>query len=161
MVAQLQAPPLAAPPSEIVEISEEDLPLMVGMAGEFFREGKLPGVFKPDVFLQSWSYLLKSGLCRIIGLRVRGSIVGALGFTIMADLNTSLVNAQELFWFVAPEHRRGRAAFTLLAAYEEKARVLGAHSVTMAHLESTHQDLGRFYERKGYSKVETYYRKDL
>ena len=161
MVSELQAPPLAAPASEIVEVTEDDLPLMVDMAEGFFREGSLPGVFDAKVFLQSWTYLLKSGLCRIIGLRVHGSIVGALGFTVMADLNTTLVNAQELFWFVAPEHRRGRAAFTLLAAYENKARALGAHSVTMAHLESTHQDLGRFYERKGYSKVETYYRKDL
>ncbi len=152
---------LACPSSEIVEVTEDDLPSLLGMAEGFFREGKLPGIFDADTFLKSWSYLLKSGMCRIIGLRVRGAIVGALGFTIMADLNTSLVNAQELFWFVSPEHRRGRAAISLLSAYEAKARALGASSVTMAHLESTHQDLGRFYERKGYQKSETLYRKKL
>lgn len=157
----MEPPVLAAAPSEIVEISEDDLPLMVDMAKTFFQEGKLPGKFDREIFLNSWTHLLKSGLCRILGLRVHGVVVGAFGFTIMADLNTTLVNAQELFWFVSPEHRRGRLAFRLLEAYEETARRLGAHSVMIAHLESTNQDLGRFYERRGYSKVETNYRKDL
>lgn len=156
----MEPPVLTAAPSEIVEISEDDLPLMVDMAKAFFEEGKLPGIFNSGVFLQSWAFLLKSGLCRILGLRVNGVIVGAIGFTVVGDLNTTLVNAQELFWFVSPAHR-GRGALSLLRAYENKAKAIGAHSVAIAHLESTHQDLGRFYERRGYSKVETIYRKDL
>ncbi len=146
---------------DIQPIAAEDLPALVPLAEQFFNEGKLPGEFSAEVFLRSWSVLLNSGMCHILAARDGAAVAGAIGFTLCADLNTSLINAQELFWFVSPEQRRGTVAFRLLREYEDRAKAMGANSVTMAHIQGHNESLGSLYQRRGYAKSEILYRKAI
>lgn len=159
MTTDTLTPPVAAP--EVVDLKPDDLSDLIGLAEGFFSEGKLPGKFDAETFLRNWSVLLGTGHAFIVALKQGDEMLGALGFCIMPDLNCQMLNSQELFWFVLPQHRHGRTAFRLIDAYEKKARELGAASVTMAHLEHLNQNLGAFYERRGYTKSEVLYRKTL
>lgn len=66
--------------------------------------------------------------------------------------------AQELAWWVSPDHR-GRAALRLLDAYEQWAADKGCALVGMAHLGD--ERLSRLYDRRGYAKTETAFLKRL
>lgn len=161
MIAPADATPVTAQPTEIVELRSSDLDSILPIAKRFFEEAKLPGSFDIDTFHRSWKAMLDAGLCHIIMLKRGDDVLGAIGFCVMGDLNCAMRNAHELFWFVLPEHRKGRAAFKLLDAYEKKAIELGASSAVIAHLANLNENLGAFYERRGYIKTEILYRKPL
>lgn len=66
--------------------------------------------------------------------------------------------SKETVWYIDPS-ARGRAALSMLSAYEEWARSKGCVKVGMASLAIN--DVSKIYERKGYSKVETHFIKNL
>lgn len=66
--------------------------------------------------------------------------------------------AKETVWYIAPE-ARGRAAISMLRAYEDWAREQGCVSVGMASLATN--DVSRLYERMGYAPAETHFVKAL
>lgn len=67
--------------------------------------------------------------------------------------------ADELAWFVEPTHRGFRAGPRLLAAAEDWARTRGLHMIKMVAPFGTR--VGAFYERRGYTPIETSYVKVL
>ena len=70
--------------------------------------------------------------------------------------------ATELAWYVKPKHRGSKQSLRLFRAYEDWALRVGCTHIQNAHLEgSEYRDTGRFYERKGYTKVESSYVKTL
>jgi GNAT superfamily N-acetyltransferase len=70
--------------------------------------------------------------------------------------------ASELAWWVDEEHRNSRKASELIAAYEDWAIRVGAHSSTLAYIEEVSPpSVSRYYERLGYTKTETSYLKEF
>lgn len=88
-----------------------------------------------------------------------GHTVGMLAIANFPHPLTGEPYADEVAWWVDPEHRKGRAGFYLLRACEDWARQNGLSMIKMVAPFGT--DIGKFYERLGYVPVETAYQKTL
>jgi len=87
------------------------------------------------------------------------SIVGMLAIVILPHPLTGVPYADEIAWWVEPEHRGGLIGPHMLRRAEEWATRNGANVVKMvAPAGST---VGAFYERRGYRAVETAYIKTI
>lgn len=93
---------------------------------------------------------------------VEGEIVGMTGGLVHpAYFNHHHLTGQELFWWVAPEHR-GRFGAALLDALESEAKARGAMSWGMIALDRVKpKAVGKVYERRGYRAAEHSYIKAL
>lgn len=91
-----------------------------------------------------------------------GEVCGGIGGMHYPDLLTAQKLAVELFWYVKPEYRTGMWPIRLLKEFEVWASMCYCTSVNMIHMEcSMPEKLAEIYQRLGYSKFETIYRKKL
>jgi GNAT superfamily N-acetyltransferase len=145
---------------QIRPLTESDLAETALKGAAFYREGKLPGRFVPEVFTQTWRQLLGSGIGTLIGLEIDGRIEGALGGVKSPDPNDGDLVAVEMFWFVDANHRGH--GLKLLDAFEEWAHQQGCKRVGMIHLLQLMPDkLEVLYRRRKYQPVEVHYLKEL
>jgi len=84
----------------------------------------------------------------------KGMIAGMVTPFIFGNLKV----AAEVGWWVEPEHRKEGVGLNLLTAFEFWAKKVGCASVTMVSLDD---ELGKFYERNGYTLYERAYMKEL
>lgn len=91
-----------------------------------------------------------------------GQVVGMAGFMCFPFyFNVNHRAAQEIFWYVAEEHRFG-AGRLLMDALEDAARERGARVFIMATVDKLRSDaLARLYRRRGYRTGETTFMKRL
>ena len=138
-----------------------ELPLCLEGGKSFFDEGKMPGGFKPEVFLTNWRRLLVTSQGVVLGMfRADGAIMGALGGLLAPDLNNGDLLAVECFFYMIPSERG--SGVRLLYAYEDWARSQGCIRAAMVHLQHLQPErLGQLYERLGYRKIEVCYVKEL
>lgn len=94
---------------------------------------------------------------RILVALVSGEIVGVLAFVIFDHYLSGVKTANEVIWYVLPDHR-GRAALELLWAAESEAERLGAVNM---QLTAPSWYVGEIYQRCGYSLVEIGYQAEL
>lgn len=89
----------------------------------------------------------------------RRGMAGAAVFPAFMDEQTLL--AQELFWWVAPEHRGSGIAIELLDAMEAAARAAGAKALLMLCIDRLEgKRVAQIYQRRGYAPAErTFVRK--
>lgn len=142
----------------IRELTAEELPLVAAMGVHFYQEANLPGTIKPEVFVRTWSTFLDLKIAILLGAFQDG-LVGTLGAVMCPDPCDGDLVAQEMFWYVLPEHRG--FGMRLLKGYERMARERGAKRISMVHLHAINENLGAIYERGGYRKLETQYMKEL
>ena len=78
-----------------------------------------------------------------------------------AYMDAQTVLAQELFWWVSPEHRKSGTAIELLGALEETAKALGAKAILMLSIDALDGErVAHIYKRRGYKPAErTFMRK--
>lgn len=113
--------------------------------------------YKKDVFVNSWTQFILSGLGVIFILPEYKGMLGALKFN---DPNTGELIATELFWFVDAS-ARGRG-IKLLNAFEKWAKKEGCKKTIMVHLsDSIPEEVKKIYIRKGYIELETHYMKGV
>lgn len=144
----------------VIEVPTLRLEELFPLAEFFWQEGKLPGKFDPEVWLNTWNHFIDSGIGVVFGLEKDNRIVGALGAIKYPDPNDGVSMATELFWFVHPKHRGG--GVQLLDKFEQWAAKVGCKRVVMVHLEtSMPKALGRFYRFRGYHPIETHYLKEI
>jgi GNAT superfamily N-acetyltransferase len=128
----------------------------------FFAEGKLPGEFVAEAFIEHWSTLIQVGSGVILGLfsDKTGEFLGGLGAVVAPDFNSFDKVAAEVFWFVKPEVRG--EGLKLLPAYEAWAKEKGAKRCGMVHLLNLQPEiLHKVFMRRGYQPIEVNYMKDL
>jgi GNAT superfamily N-acetyltransferase len=87
-----------------------------------------------------------------------GQIIGTIGIIIFRNLYSGIVESTELFWWVEPEHRRTKAGMLLLKKAEMWSRDRGAQYLTMI---APNERIERLYTRRGFTKIETNYRRKL
>jgi GNAT superfamily N-acetyltransferase len=144
----------------IRELTVEELPLIYRLGKMFYEEGKLPGKFDNDVFLKTWTKFLQSGIGRIFGAFQGEEFVGALACMTTPDMYDGQKVAIETFWYVFPEFR-GQGV-RLMKHYENWAKNNGVSRVLMGAIAGLHdEELGSFYERCGYRRLETTYSKTI
>jgi hypothetical protein len=143
-------------------LNSAELPLCIEGGHEFFAEGKMPGGFNPQVFLEHWRGFLESGRGYMIGLWKETDLAGVMGFVLAPDMWNGDTMAIECLWYVRKQHRGGPGAMRLLFEFEKQAKRLGAVRTALIHLESlTPVELESVYLKRGYVLVEKHYVKTL
>jgi GNAT superfamily N-acetyltransferase len=144
----------------IRELKAEELTLLYRVGHEFFREAKLPGKFVESVFLKNFTGLVKAGSGHCFGAFKDADLVGALGCIVWNDLYDDAKTSVESFWYVFEEHR-GQGV-RLMKHYEQWAIKNGIKRCMMGCIAGLHDvELGDFYERSGYRRLETTFVKVL
>lgn len=105
---------------------------------------------------------LSGDACTIVA-EVDGNMVGALcALSYQHPIKPSVRVAQELFWYVEPEHRKSGVGKGMLTAAEQWAEGLGCRGMIMVTIHGIdHERNGAFYERSGYRTLEHSYLKGL
>lgn len=134
----------------------DQLAQLAPMGLTFWDEMGMPGKFVPELWIESWRNLLRSGSALIIGLMKKQTLMGAIGGVLVRDLNDHALIAVEQFWFVTAE-ARGHG-MRLLNEFDTIARSRGAVRVMVGHIHSGRTDLWqRILARKGFQLLESHY----
>jgi Acetyltransferase (GNAT) family len=170
-VAGLEGAPYAAPLTGggdggfVIRPAEpDDVPALVLMGHAFFQETghqQRYGVqFDPASFAQILGRLGEAGV--LITAERFGQPVGMAAIDIApAYWNNTVKLAQEVFWYLKPEHRVGHGG-RLLNALQQLARDKGAILFSVVAEEGDRSKaLGRLYRSRGYLLAETVYRRML
>ena len=148
----------------IRDATHEDAAVLVEMGRAFFEEAGLPERFRalgrpdidfcPESFLRCCEALTTGGV--LLVAEVGGEVVGMLGALFApAFWNLRIGLAQECFWYVRPDKRKG-IGVALLRAYQDKARERGiALSCMVAEHGLRGDAVGRLYKAKDYVPAET------
>jgi GNAT superfamily N-acetyltransferase len=144
--------------------TQEDAEALVRMGAAWAEEAGMParfGVeFCPQSFLTTCEALARTGIMLIA--EHEGKPVGMLGAAFIPVLwNYKTLLAQETWWYVEPERRKGLGV-ALLKEYEERASAKGVSFSGIVHeLGPRRQAVGRLYEAKGYAPAESVFFKRL
>jgi len=147
----------------IRQLTYDQLSLTRDLAVSFFIESRLPGTFNWNHFLNTWKTLVNSGMGAMFVHQNQNlqfdAVIG--GLTYLCPL-TGDKETTETFWYVMPEARNGTKAIRLFERLEQWAVEQGSARIKMAYLEDLSPEIVRdMYERRGYVKQETTYRKEL
>ena len=142
------------------ELKISELGKLNGVAERFFESSEFLDNFDIEIFKNSWTALLDSGVGVIFALIRDEEIHGVIGGVKYPDLNSGVLCATEFFWFVDKAHR-GRG-LTLLKRFEMWAGEHGCKKIFMVHMADLMPDaVKKIYARKGYKKMETHYVKEV
>lgn len=128
----------------------------------FYSLTGLRGNFKPETFSTMWNHCMKMGLSATwISKSENGHITGILGMSLSFGVMDGNTIAEEIFWFVDPDHR-GRHGLQLLREAEAWVESLGVKRMTMSSIENLQSEkLEAFYRHKGFRKLQTQYVREL
>lgn len=87
-------------------------------------------------------------------------VIGMLAVVILPHAFTGKPIADEVAWWVEPEHRNGREAYNLLRSAIDWSRQRGVSVLKMV-APAASPEVGAFYERVGFTLVESAYTIDL
>jgi GNAT superfamily N-acetyltransferase len=141
-----------------------DLPDIVEAVMPLYRESNHPFDANREVWVRAWSGMIEGGTGVIyFGKTDDGRIMGAIGGAFFPSLNTGLLQASELVWYVLPEFRGHALGWALYRLFEMESKRRNVYFMTMSHLADNDSvdTLREFYKREGYRKMETVYIKEL
>ncbi len=122
--------------------------------------GKLGKTISPDVFIPMWNKLLEAGIGTLWVSHDGPTITGGLGMVLSPCMFDGVIQADETFWFVDPKHRGD--GIRLFNTMIEWAKSLEITRISMVSLNDVTGDrVSKFYETRGFAKVETRYMKEL
>lgn len=137
---------------------------MVDLGRLFFLETDLPKIMDYDEASAAGTFqqLIEMENAAVFLLEVDGQVVGGIaGLVAPHYFNLDHLSGQELFWYVAPAHRKGREALLLIKTLEQWAIEIGASAFMLAAMGSSREAVGHYYRRKGYLELETYFARRL
>lgn len=154
----------------IREATGDDKHRLVEMAARFLLETPYGRLFDdkatPDTIARLIDQVLTFGAIFVAEETGPGrygrtalKLTGMLAIVVVPHPLTGRNYAEEIAWWVEPEHRIGRVGPNLLRSAEEWATTKGANMCKMVAPEGS--SVGGFYERLGYQPVETAYLKRL
>lgn len=151
----------------IREATVDDTPRLIEMAARFLLSSHYGELFS----VETTPALLATLIVNVLSMGVilvaevdefpteKKTLVGMLAMVALPHVFTGKKLAEEVAWWVEPEHRGGTLGPKMLRQGEEWATRNGANMVKMvAPAGST---VGEFYEHIGYRPVETAYIKSI
>lgn len=137
----------------------DEIYLCVPFGYLFHDEKKVPGTFNPEVFMKNWTLFINSGNGTIFGLWKGDELIGGLGGYIFPDITTGESVANEFFWFVQKEDRKGSWPLRLRETYKSWAKERGAIRHRLVHLLEPNETpstvrLAHVYRRWGMTPIE-------
>lgn len=107
----------------------------------------------PEVLVQLLYKMIKEHV-----IFVNEEVTGMLAGMIFPFLFGTVKTATEIGWWVSPEDRNKKLGKALLDAFEAWAKEQGCTIITMICLDT---EVGKFYEKNGYSLKELTYSKEI
>jgi GNAT superfamily N-acetyltransferase len=134
----------------------EDLDLIYSMAKEFAKQSPYTEFVNYDYLLEMIKDFINSpNEDKIILLNADKGMLAAMVTPFMFG---NVILGVEVAWWVSPEHRNSNVGKELIEAFEFWAKKVGCHSTTLACMDI---DLEKFYQKRGYTKYESVYMKEL
>lgn len=142
----------------IREATAADRPRLVAMGLRFIAETPYQSFpSTPQALEWILSVVLEHGVAFVA--EHNGAVLGMIAAIVAPHPLTGEPFADEIVWWVEPEHRASRLGPRLLHSLEKWTVTKGVHSIRM--VSPTGTKVGEFYERLGYVPVETSYLKRL
>ena len=138
---------------------EADAPQLVRMAKRFLEETAYGALLQPSDATLGELVALVDQIGQVYVAEVLGEVVGMIAVLPLPHPADGRMYADEVAWWVEPEHRTGRIGPQLLRAVEDWSRDQGLFMVKVTAPANT--AVGVFYRRAGYLEVETAYVKVL
>jgi GNAT superfamily N-acetyltransferase len=127
-----------------------DLPALVAMAQRFHEASGYGDIAEFDAL--SFATTLQSAPNVVVLVAEKDGLIGMAGALVYPMyFNLQHVTAQEMFWWVEPEHRG--IGSKLFDALEEEVKKMGAQSLTMIAIERFSW-VGSYYEKRGFRPSE-------
>lgn len=133
--------------------TDQDKPELVRLCRRFLETSSYGASFPAtdDALRRNVMLTQELGVCFVAD--TGSKLVGMLAVLALPHQLTEELYADELAWFVEPEHRNGTIGPRLLVALERWATSNGVRFVTMLAPEGS--DVGAFLARRGYVPLET------
>jgi len=129
----------------------DDIPAIADLGERFFRQSHYAQFATWDrvSFAETLAVLVRAGTLLVVQ---HECVVGMGAFLLFPwYFNASQHGAQEIFLFIAPDHR-GRDGFRLIEEMERAAKEAGAVAFIAGSTEGMrHEALDRLYLRRGYA----------
>jgi len=138
--------------------THEDVPALVVMGQQFARtEMYRDSLYEnPDQITVVMTSLIANEGGTILVLESKDVLIGMMGIICTPHFLSAEMCASEIFWWVTPGHRGD--GVRLLRAAELWAKECGATKLQMV---APTERVGRFYDRMGFTRIETGYQKAL
>jgi GNAT superfamily N-acetyltransferase len=138
--------------------THEDVPALVVMGQQFAQTEMYRDVLheNPEQMAIVAGNLIDHESGAILVLERDGILVGMIGILCTVHFLSGELCAGEVFWWVTPGHRGD--GVRLLKAAESWAMVRGAKTLQMI---APTERVGQFYDRMGFTRIETGYQKAL
>lgn len=137
----------------------EELPELCYLGSQFATASKFVE-FDCATFCQSWNRFLSTGVGVVFVADTGKRIVGAIGALQFNEPNCGTLMANEMFWFVDPEHRG--CGMDLLNCLEAWAKAIGVKWLWMNYMiDSMPEKVQAIYQRKGFELAETHWVKEI
>ena len=141
--------------------TEEDIPSICDMASRFWEHADYEEEYNPGTTIALAKQCIENDM-----MLVAVTEDGLKGFAcgVIAPLlgNPNVLSGTEIAWWVEPDYRKTSCGISLLLELEEQAKKNGAKYWNMVYMESSMPTkVKQLYERLGYKKVETVYRRVL
>lgn len=143
----------------IRDVEDKDASFVRKFAHDFMEYYPTDIDYKEHSLLRTLEYVSEEG---IFFVAVDGEeVIGTIGALIAPHFYAMHhLSATELFLWVREDHRNKSVGPRLLQAYEEEAQKRGCKYITMSSTSNTPK-FGSFLERKGYTRVEESFVKEI
>ncbi len=135
-----------------------DLSRLEDMGARFFAASGLGRSFhyKPRCFSQVCAdFMASDKAVLLVGEGQKGAVAMASTMAYPVWFDNEHLTAQEVFWWVEPQHRGGSLGTELRQGLENWARNKGCLTMEMGALEASRPEaLAHLYERQGYGPKE-------
>ena len=148
---------------DMVEADVEDLrPIL----RTFVAESKMLEIFQARLnlthFVASVEQMFELGMAGGVVAEDENHIVGAILYTVTPNIFSGESTAQEVIWYVLPEHREGSVGARLYNRAMTQVIDRGCVYMAMIHLATSMPEaLKDFYLKQGYTHMESNYQKRL
>lgn len=132
-----------------------DLPVIAEIGEVFFQECSLPGKVNPAFFQNVFERLMLDDLAEVWVYESNKQIVGTIAIVFSRDHTTSDKIAQEMFWYVLPDHRMLGAKLLFWAMKRAKERGCDRLIMTAVKSSPTYSAVCDIYEKMGMKELET------
>jgi len=146
--------------TKIREASEEDIFDILILAREFSRESPVTHKWDKEKTEHFILAALQNTNTTIFVLEEDNEIVGAIVGLLNEMYMSQTLVATELAWFVSKEYRGKKGSLMLMTTFENWAKENGADYTCMGDIHGI-TTLEKLYTKKGYSKCETTYMKEV
>lgn len=145
----------------IRKLRTDELKKVFHLGDKFTAESKFT-LYDKDFFINSWSLFINSGFGVIFVEDDYGHFPGFIGGLCFQDPNSGIPTTSEMFWYVDPNYRDKGIGDRLLVTFERWAKENQSQRIIMIHLASVMPEkVKQIYLKRGYSKLETHYIKEI